>query len=276
MSKCTICGATAKLMYRHAEVDVFRCVSCDHCFSEILPEVGEELYEPDYFEKHHKNWFDNPDFELFNLIIDEIVAIKPNALVIDVGCGRGSFLRHAAKRSSTLKLSGIDLVDNRGRDGSRIDYMVGDVFKEKINKKFNVVVSMAVIEHVKDPHEFLDRLCCLCLPSSILVLHTVNDRSVLYGIARMLYSVGFKMPLNRLYRRHHLNHYTDNSMQKLMTLHGLEILRVIKRNMPMAAVDLPPSSAVMRLLLRFGIWCTFILGTLCGRTFSQTVIVRVP
>jgi SAM-dependent methyltransferase len=276
MLKCTVCGNPSTRKYQLPEADVYRCFDCDHCFSSLRSSADVERYEPEYFEKTHKNWFAHPDVRLFNLILDQIIRFKPDASILDVGCGQGAFLRHARTRSSKLELTGIDLISNPPDTVNRITFLKGDLFLIEIEQKYDVIVSMAVIEHIADAQGFTRRLKSLCKPGGLVILHTVNDRSVIYGVARLMYALGFKTPLVRLYSKHHLNHYTCESLQRLMALQGFHRVVLICRNMPMAAVDLPPSSILGRLIMKAGVAACFLLGALLRRTFLQTLVCQCP
>ena len=48
-----------------------------------------EDYGPDYYERTHKNWFQNPNIRLFERIHKYVKAFGPQCHVLDVGCGRG-------------------------------------------------------------------------------------------------------------------------------------------------------------------------------------------
>ena len=276
MLKCTVCGNPSTRQYQFPEADVYRCPECDHCFSAIRAASGGEKYEPEYFEVTHKNWFAHPDVGLFNLIMDQIIRFNPEASILDAGCGKGALLRHARTRSNKLTLTGIDLITNPPDSANRITYLKGDLFLHAIEQKYDVVVSMAVIEHIADAQAFVQCLERLCKPGGLVLLHTVNDRSVIYGVARIMHALGFKTPLLRLYSKHHLNHFTCGSLQRLMLLHGFKRVARICRNMPMAAVDLPPSSALTKLILKAGVGFCFLLGAALGRTFSQTLVCQCP
>ena len=50
-----------------------------------------EEYTPEYYEETHRNWFANPNFALFRWIEHQLPAEIRS--VLDVGCGRGDFLK---------------------------------------------------------------------------------------------------------------------------------------------------------------------------------------
>src|ERR671931_496445 len=88
---CPVCETAASREDAIDDVILYRCPSCDHCFTDV--ESLEYLGEYDEaWEALHPNWFANPNFELFEFIRRTIERHKPDASVIDVGAGRGELL----------------------------------------------------------------------------------------------------------------------------------------------------------------------------------------
>lgn len=273
--QCPICGNNSWSYARHPEAELYRCQSCGHCFSAIGLKERLEAYEPDYFELTHRNWFQNPNCALFELIAKLISSDSTIRSVIDVGCGRGDFLRYLKTRNQRgVSLTGIDLSSNPPEAG--IEYIVGDVLTTSLRRDFDMVVSLAVIEHMTDVHTFSSRLHDLCRPTGRVVVMTLNEQSVLYRIARILRYMGFPLPFNRLYSRHHIHHFTRRSLAALLESHGLEIETTIMHNAPLAAIDIPVSSPVGALLLRMSVGAMFTIGRLTSMTYLQTLLCRRP
>lgn len=102
---CPICQTTACFMATHPEADIYRCKCCTHAFSDPGSMPRQESYDPDYYNDTHRRWFEHPNTALF----ERITAVIPTgASVIDVGCGRGDFLRHVHRNRPDVQLTGID------------------------------------------------------------------------------------------------------------------------------------------------------------------------
>jgi SAM-dependent methyltransferase len=267
---CPVCGAASSIEQQCADADLYRCAACDHCFSDPSSLKTVEEYGPEYYDEVHRNWFENPNIALFDFIGRVIADHKKDASVLDIGCGRGDLLVHLRKRHPELSLSGLDLSPNPLPDG--MGYYQGDVLSVEIDRQFDAVVTMLVIEHVFDVRGFVRRLQELVAPGGILMITTINDRSVLYETSRMLYRLGVKGPCDRLYSAHHVNHFNVASLRKLADISGLSVKSTLLDNIPLAAVDMPPASPVMKGIMKTGVWGTFALGKLTGRTFLQTVV----
>lgn len=141
-----------------------------------------------------------------------------------------------------------------------------------LGRRFDAVTSLASIEHVQDVRGFVRRLCELCAPGGLVVIMTLNERSILYETAKALSRIGIGGPFARLYDKHHINHFNVSSLRRLVERQGLSIVTTLRHNAPLRAIDFPASSPLADLVLRAGVWGTFALGTLTGKTYLQTVI----
>jgi len=104
---CPICNSPSFPDHKHPEVDIFRCPQCDHCFSDMKSLRSQEHYQADYYGSDHENWFDNPNTELFEKIHAAIQSCGRTPSVMDIGCGKGDFLRYLRKKDPHLCLTGI-------------------------------------------------------------------------------------------------------------------------------------------------------------------------
>jgi SAM-dependent methyltransferase len=271
-SPCPICGSPASKIYDHPEAEILRCASCSHCFSDqhsIVPET----YADDYFINTHRNWFKNPNFELFKKLLELVRPYGDSASVLDVGCGRGDFLIYLQQKYPTLKLTGIDLAPLPTVPGIRL--ITSDIFDMALTEKFDVIVTLAVIEHVSDIRRFTDMLKQFGHPSSTIAIMTLNEDSLIYSVAKILKRVGIPSVFNRLYSKHHLNHYTLSSLRCLVESSGLNVVSQRTHNFPLAAVDFPSRGPVLDFVQLCGVALLFCLGRLTNKAFLQTIICRV-
>ncbi len=270
--QCPVCMAPSSVEHELDDFTLYRCPDCDHCFTDLRSIDIPEQYEKGYFEKEHRNWFLHPNLSLYEKLSQIILKHKGDSSVLDIGCGNGNFLRYLRGKGGSLHLTGIDVSPNQPVAG--IQYLHGDFFNENFDRQFDVLVSLAVIEHIPDVGAFAKRLRELCAPNGLVINMTVDERSVIYAAAQTLMRLGYSVPLKRLYSKHHVNHFTSSSLKRLLEQQGISTLQVLRHNSPMAAVDLPQTSALSAAVLRAGVWTAFQLGHLSGRTMLQTVISK--
>jgi SAM-dependent methyltransferase len=267
---CQVCDSPARAEHRFADVALYRCPHCDHCFTDVdsLEYLGK--YDREW-EALHENWFANPNFSLFAFVAQTIARHKEDAAVIDIGAGRGELLEYLHERNPRLMLTGLDASLKPEIDG--VEIVRADINSVDFgDRRWDVAVTLATIEHVPEVKTFAARLRSILVPGGLAIVATNNERSITYDVARVFRKLGYVVPFEQLYDRHHLNHFNTRSLRTLMERSGFRPLRLHRHNIPLAAVDMRKASTVLKL----GVWGTFALGRLTGRTFFQTLVLENP
>jgi SAM-dependent methyltransferase len=272
--RCPICDSQGLPQPLHPDADIYRCVECKHCYTDTASISVPETYSAEYFEDTHRNWFSNPNVTLFELVRRDAALYGSHLSVLDVGCGRGDLLHHLHREEPDWQLTGLDLSPNVSEPGIR--FIQGDIFELPATVTYDVVTSLLVIEHIADVKGFVDALRKLGRPGGRLIITTNNEQGILYAVARALRRLGRAAAYDRLYSRHHVNHFSVATLKRLLKHQGFEEVRTIHHNIPIAAVDLPPAGPITRTLWRVGVRAAFVLGALSRRTFLQTVVATVP
>ena len=96
----------------------------------------------------------------------------------------------------------------------------------------------------------------------------------MYKIARFLNILGLHVAFDRLYSTHHLQHYTNHSLKKLLQQNGFDIILQRNRNYPMKAVDVPESSFLIERLYKGIVLLIFLLSSIFKSGIYQIVICR--
>lgn len=267
---CPVCN-DKKVVSQEERLKLLRCSSCSHTFTNEKEDTS--VYGKEYFQKEHQKWFENPDYALYHRIYQQIKKHHPssNLELLDIGCGNGSFLKHLKNKDRSLNLTGIELIEN---DCPGITFIQGDFNRYELNKKFDVVTSFMVIEHLENPRSFIQKVNGVMKKDSLLVINTINNNSLIYKIARLLNKVGVSTAHDRLYSRHHLNHFTNGSLQKLLELQGFTILSHKNHNYPLKAVDVPKAPKLVQTFYRGCVSGMFAVSSVFQNGHSQTVICR--
>lgn len=269
--RCKVCDSSLTIL-EDRSLRLYRCKQCGHVFKNLAEEVKEK-YEEGYFSSEHRNWFENPDYALFDFIHKQIARQRSGETlkVFDAGCGRGELLKYLKKKNPELELYGIDFAKN---DYPGIRFIQGDFFTSRFDIKFDVIINVTVIEHLNNPHEFIKKAGELLLPGGILITVTDNDDSLMYGIARLAKKMGAPATYDRLYSTHHLQCFSRHSLKTIMDTNGLEPLVHYNRNHPVRAVDYPPAGPIMAKLYKLAVCGIFFLSALLGNGILQVMICR--
>ena len=140
---------------------------------ESLEHVGE--YDEEW-EALHENWFANPNVSLFRVRRADDRASKPDATVIDIGAGRGELLSYLHQRNPQFSLTGLDASlqpEIHGVEVVRADINSVDLG----DRRWDVAVTLATIEHVADVGTFAARLRSLLVPGGLAIVTTNNDEA---------------------------------------------------------------------------------------------------
>jgi SAM-dependent methyltransferase len=265
---CPVCGGNAREALRFDDVRVYRCEACGHRFTDPTALRAEKQYDDAYWQEEHANWFANPHVELFDWIADQIETRTPARSVVDVGSGGGQLLERLRQRLPDAALTGIDLAPSPV-DG--VEILADDFLAMPLDgRTWDAAVSLATIEHVADVGAFAARLRAIVPTGGVAIVMTLDDSGLLYVLARLLNRLGHREPAERLYERHHLNHFSTKSLRTLLERHGFHRVALHRTNVPLAAVDLPRESSWLKLEVA----AIFALGTLLRRTYLQTIVVE--
>jgi 2-polyprenyl-3-methyl-5-hydroxy-6-metoxy-1,4-benzoquinol methylase len=246
---------------------LYRCGSCGHVFKDLAKEE-QERYAGEYFADEHKNWFNNPDYPLYERIYRIIRKVRGNRRlrVLDAGCGTGGFLKYLSKMDPVLDLYGIDLVEN---SYPGITFLKSDIMSAGFEKKFDAICNLAVIEHLDSPHAFVTKMKALLVPGGLFITVTDNDDGLVYLAARLLKKAGIEAPYDRLYTTHHIQCFSNKSLKLLMKMNGLETVMHHRHNHSVAAVDYPEADPATMAIYKAAIRCIFAASNLCDSGIMQ-------
>ncbi len=264
---CSVCNSHSTDVF-DLNMSVYRCLECTHQFT-ILPKDQQEPYCQEYFLKTHKNWFSCPDIALFDTLISKISI--PSPAVLDIGCGQGAFLKRFYEKNKQATLYGIDLIKNNHSD---INFIQADFDIHVFNRSFDVITGFMVVEHMNDPQAFVKKIYSLLKPNGIMILNTINSSGLLYNLANKFKIIGWRAPFSRLYDKHHLQHYSFISFEKLVLENNFEIIDHESHNFPFGAVDVPNGSYFLKVIYKIGIICVFGLSRFIGQGMNQTIICK--
>jgi SAM-dependent methyltransferase len=148
-------------------------------------------------------------------------AAHPSAgdIVIDIGCNDGTLLRSYPR--SGLTLVGFEPAENLVEDARKgTDWVFNDFFEAKAfrnkfgNETAKIVTSVAMFYDLEDPNGFVSDIANSLASDGVWVVQQNY-------LASMLQKNGFDN-----IGHEHLEYYSLNTMEKLLTKHGLDIFDV--------------------------------------------------
>jgi SAM-dependent methyltransferase len=137
--------------------------------------------------------------------------------VLEVGCGRGYFLRFAEARVH----DGVGVEFNREAIANKVTKWpilatTVEALAEETGPSFGLVCSFQVLEHVVDPAGFLSACLRATKPGGLVAVSVPNHENAV-ATARQ---DAFDLP------PHHVNHFTPESMRKIAARYDVDLVRI--------------------------------------------------
>ena len=107
-----------------------------------------------------------------------------NTTVLDIGCGGGLVSEGLSKIGATV--TGVDFIKanikvakmHAKKNNLKINYFVKDFEKEKITSKYDVIIILEVLEHLKNWEEFIKKIKLNLNKNGTLIISTINRNLV--------------------------------------------------------------------------------------------------
>src|SRR3990167_1443792 len=233
-SCCLICKAN-KIHYNFS-IGTFRVEECMNCgMMRLNPQPTDEelakIYNANYFLIDKENAENQSHVLLLksktavhylNLLKSYVGAPLVGEL-LEIGCGHGDFLCQAADRG--LNVTGIEYSSDAANiAASKISdrgYVITGEITQLVNQKkqFDYVVFSDVLEHVRDPREFLNHTHSL-----------LKDGGVAVAIVPTLDSFSARWMKNNWpeFKYEHLWYFSRQTLRRLFYSEGFENIRVQK------------------------------------------------
>lgn len=145
---------------------------------------------------------------------------ESNIRLLDAGCGNGFFLQYLNEKYPTIKTEGLDLsleCVNRCREKG-LNVSMGDIFSSTEAGTYDFITLFHVIEHVKNPIEWINKIYSLLKSDGELIIETP-----VYGLVAESFKENWRyfMPVE------HLNIFSKNAMLDTLKNNGFEIIKYI-------------------------------------------------
>jgi SAM-dependent methyltransferase len=171
---CDLCGSQKhNLLFSKIdwvtgrEFNVVEC-SCGMMFVNPMPTESciPELYPKNYLKDKARENMDS--------VYQRMVSFLPNhpgGTLLDIGCGRGDFINYASGQGWNVQ--GVDFLKWEG--ACPVPIRVGDFLQMDFGgQKFDVITAWAVLEHVRKPSAFFERVSQLLKESGSFIFLVPN------------------------------------------------------------------------------------------------------
>lgn len=226
---CHYCGAISNtVLLPGAPVRLLKCECCSLVFAPQFVGLAEmvEFYE-DYYGNEDLV-FSPLNEKRIRAILARMEAKVGVGRVLDVGCGAGHLLQAARSRGWDVRGIEISASALQHLKSVGIPAFRGDLLDAHFPADtFDLICLSEVIEHVLTPREWFAELGRILKPNGFLLLTTPNRTS----LTRFLLGGDW-----RVFRRDHVNYFTQSFLRRALEREGLRIARIGTRNLDLSEI----------------------------------------
>jgi len=220
--ECFVCSEHhSKKFLTVNDYQINKCYHCGFIFVHPRPDEKTlfELYNDKNRNIYAHDSYHELRYELNTLkkLMADIKKIIPVGDLLEIGCGRGDFLKIAQKNG--YEVQGVDL------SGAKSPYKDIQIHEGRLadgifsSERFDLVVMRNLLEHAIDPILELREVSRVLKPHGIMYLKVPNVEFE-YGWRRKIVFGGG----NSFAPPWHLNHFSPTTLRRLLSKNGFKML----------------------------------------------------
>ena len=227
LNKCKICNS--KDIYHKFSKNnykIFKCKSCGIEFVNPLPsrQVLQDYYSKTSYhtgERYRTDKMTKGGTRIWVKRLKEIQALGyRNGHILDVGCATGLFLQKAKNAGWAIK--GLELSKNAAETSKKLlgkdKIEQVDLLQFNTTDVFDVVTMWALLEHVIEPLDYIQKITELLKPNGLLAISTPNLHSLSRNLLRNQWKY-YNPP-------EHLFYFTPKLLKEILFNNGYNKVRM--------------------------------------------------
>jgi len=223
VSTCIVCRSKQHyLLYE----GILRCSECGHVFADFTPDDSYlwDIYRKDYFfGEEYSNYVADRRVIQKNLrrrlsVLQRFINWEKHNHLLEIGCAYGFFLdlvRERFKFAVGLDISedGIRYARERlGVNAYQVDFLQYDCS----HRMFDIVCMWDTIEHIRDPHLYIEKISSIVPKDGLLALTTGDIDSLLARLQRDRWRM--------IHPPTHIHYFSRRTIERLLRQYGFEIV----------------------------------------------------
>ena len=101
---------------------------------------------------------------------------------------------------------------------------------------------------------------------------TINEAGFVYTMSKFLNKLGYNTAFERIYEKHHLNHFTTKSLKRLLQQEGFAIFHQFTHNPKLKSMDTPATKGLNRIFQRTALGILNLFSDLTNTQYLQTIV----
>lgn len=214
---CIVCESkNVKKLYK----SLLKCLNCGFVWANL--DISEKeivkIYDDNYFfgGEYADYLQEKPALQKnFKRNLRIISKFVPSGRLLEIGCAYGFFLDLARQQ---YEVQGIDINENAckyAREQLNLDVVCGDFLEIEFKESYyDIIVSWATLEHLKNPHLYIEKVSHLLKKKGIFACTTCDIDSFLSKIRKSKWRV--------IHPPTHLNYYSIATLKKLFAKYNMD------------------------------------------------------
>ncbi len=228
---CNLCG---KSRFKVLEDDqtpfkVLKCQNCSLVF--VYPQSETVDLKDHYDEGYYSEWIyaqEKKRLKMWNKRLNLLDKHKDGGMLLDVGCGEGTFLKQARARG--WRVSGTELSCYAAKYASNVleaAVFCGELEDAKYSDHvFDVVTMWHVLEHVSDPTDYLLEVHRILKSDGLMVIAVPNVNDLFMQIAYRIIKRRKLKLFSKDDKELHLYHFSTKTIKQYLDKAGFECLKI--------------------------------------------------
>lgn len=199
---------------------LYKCCNCGFVWAgeDISKEEMQNIYGKDYF--FGKEYFDylkesKAFLKNFERNIKIIRRFTPSGSLLEIGCAYGFFLDLARKYFS---VTGIDIslpACKYAKENLGVSVVAGDFLEAEFKElSYDVIVAWATIEHLNNPHLYIEKASRLLKKGGLFACSTIDIDTFLPRLQKRFW--------RQIHPPTHLSYFSKKTLFLLLNKHGLK------------------------------------------------------
>lgn len=221
-----ICNSDGNFYFELRGFQLFKCENCSLIF--VSPRENEfQIYDQDYFSGAvHGYGFVNYEEDksasmgylkrYLKWLRD--LGIQKDAKLLDIGAANGFFVDLARKEG--FDASGIELSEDAVKWAKKLGRRVvqADALTMSLSERFDVITALDVLEHLRQPEEFLRRVKENLSRNGFLLINVPNEGSLFAKLSGKSWH-SYVPP-------EHLFYFNKKSLYSILIMNGYEVVKI--------------------------------------------------
>ncbi|MEI7500581.1 MAG: methyltransferase domain-containing protein [Bacteroidota bacterium] len=241
ISNCPVCGNSIFTLFLDVkdhfltkeEFSILKCDSCGFRFVNPRPDninIGMYYQSEEYISHDaEKSNFLNRIYRLARIISIRgkfriIKKFCPGGKILDIGCGTGEFLHYC--RQKGFEVTGVEPNAKASTFAQSKNQVIVFGQLESLSGAgglFNCITMWHVLEHVPNLDELIIQVKQLLAPNGVFIVAVPNSNSWDAAYYKE-YWAAYDVP-------RHLYHFTQCTMEKLVSMTGLEVRKIFPQKL---------------------------------------------